>query len=121
MDHTKCGQLSHSILGKKHLICLWCRREHTSQNLSFLAEHEPGPCHRAAVEAVDTQPPLLADLVLPGVPLIHQHHGGGHAVCRQEFLQRLVERRQHCRLLENLEPTRPQMVSQLLRLIIQLK
>ena len=52
----------------------------------------------------------LADLVLPPLSLLLELDGRDHAVCRPELLLRLVERQQHRRVLEDVEPSRSQVV-----------
>lgn len=55
---------------------------------------------------LDPKPPVVADILLRDVPFILESGRGVASFCRQELLQRLVERQQHRRFLAQLEPAR---------------
>lgn len=55
---------------------------------------------------LDPEPSVVADILLRHVPLVLEPGRGVASLCRQELLQRLVERQQHRRVLAQLEPAR---------------
>ena len=67
---------------------------------------------RTSPETVNPQPPDLADLVLPDLPLLPQLGWRDTRLRRSPVLQGLVERAKHSRVLEELEHARLSLVSQ---------